>query len=130
MRMIRISEPIWEEISRWGKPGETPDVVLRRLLDIEDKGKKERQPRTAYNIRRISAKVFADDHLFVGFRNGPSEIFLLPGRDDRDAIKKARDRAISFAEEYGASSKQVNAIEKALIDAGYHLRESHVCICP
>ena len=130
MRVIRISEPIWEEISRWGKSGETPDIVLRRLLHIEDKDKKERQPRTAYNIRRISAKVFEDDHLFVGFRNGPSEIFLLPGRDDRDAIKKVRDRAIAFAAEYGASHKQINTIETALTDAGFYLGESHACVCP
>jgi negative regulator of replication initiation len=130
MRIIRISETVWKEITRWGKSGETPDDILRRLLNIENKVGKKRGPRPRYNTRKMTAKLFKDDHLYISFRNGPSESFLLPARRDRDSIRKLRGRAIAFAEEYGASLKQVNTIEKTLTEAGYYLEEPHPCHCP
>ena len=34
MKTIRISEEVWNEIAKFGRFGETPDDVLRRVFEI------------------------------------------------------------------------------------------------
>ena len=46
MRSIKISEEVWDELSKEGKFGETPDDVLRRKYGIEDNNYQQINGRT------------------------------------------------------------------------------------
>ena len=59
--------------------------------------------------------------LFVEFENGRKNQWALPNQQDKDGIRKVRDAAVDFAQQNSASLGQINAVKKALTDAGYYL---------
>lgn len=124
MRTIRISDEVWDEIAERGKFGETPDDVLRRVFGLDKARDTSQRVQTKIRERfaeqRMTARV-EDGHLFVAFQGGASQEFLLPDRTDKNRIRVVRNRAAEFAEKNGATLGQVNAVKKALTEAGYHL---------
>ena len=127
MRMIKISEAVWDAIAERGKFGETEDVVLRRVFGIEEVPEdipRSRRGRgnVRYASKRMSARV-ASGHLIVEFEDGAREKWILPeDRADKAAIRMVREAAVAFALDEGASDPgQTNTVRKALTDAGYHL---------
>ena len=124
MRTIRISEGVWNEIAKRGKFGETPDDVLRRVFDLDANNEPEKytvkKTRARYATKRMSARV-SNETLFVEFLGGQSNTWPLPSKGNKDGIAKVRKLAVEFAENNGASLGQVNAVVKAMTDAGYHI---------
>ena len=123
VRTIRISEDVWNAIAAKGRFGETPDDVLRRVFKIENKVQEIERPsytphrRIRIAKQRMTAKV-SDNHLFVGFLNGPSKQWSLPSRDDKASIRSLLDQAIKFAADNGATVGQQYAVRKSLTNAG------------
>ena len=69
---------------------------------------------------KMSTRV-EDSQLLVQFAGGARELWGLPNRSDKAAIRRVRDAAVTFARHKGATPGQVNAVKKALTDAGYYL---------
>ena len=69
---------------------------------------------------RMTTRV-EDSQLLVQFADGAREQWGLPDRSDNAAIRRVRDAAVAFAHGQGATLGQVNAVKKALTDAGYYL---------
>lgn len=82
------------------------------------RGAEWRAPRRAK--RRMSARV-ERGHLLVGFAEGQMERWELPNRSDKEAIRRVRGMAVAFASENQATLGQINAVKKALTEAGYFL---------
>ena len=125
MRTIRISEEVWAAMAQIGKFGETPDDVLRKVLNIKSKKEEKMaqrltQKRPSYATMKMSAYI-ARNELHVEFANGVSNSWPLPDRNDKTVIRKVRDASAIFAEQNGASLGQINAVKKTLTDSGYHL---------
>ena len=123
MKTIRISEDVWDAIAARGKFGETVDDVLRKVFDITEpiktrtfKGGTRRNKAT----NRMSANV-ERNKLIVEFQTGDRNEWELPDIDDKNGIRSVRDSASEFAEKIGATLGQVNAVKKALTDAGYYV---------
>ena len=126
MRNIKISEEVWQAIAERGKFGETEDDVLRRVFNLPSNSNFERKnflgvsPRVIRAKRRMSS--FVDENkLYVSFQGGPSNSWELPDPSDKSEIRKVRDSAVSFAKANGATIGQINAVKKALTEAGYYL---------
>ena len=77
-----------------------------------------RAPRRA--TKRMSASV-ERGHLQIRFADGLMERWELPNRSDKGAIRRVRDMAVAFARENQATLGQINAVKKALTEAGYYL---------
>jgi hypothetical protein len=133
MRVIRVSEEVWEQIAKRGKLGETEDDVLRREFGIEpgratESGsvvaaakRNQPRPRSRFAQTRMHAAVHSE-HLVVQFEGGEERRWKLPEKSDKAMIRQIRDEAVSFALDQGASDPgQTNAVRKALTDASYHL---------
>lgn len=121
MRTIRISEEVWDEIAKRGVFGETPDDVLRRVFKISERRVGGiNAPRERFATNRMSSKVI-EDKLVVTFQSGASRKWELPPRHDKASIRAIKSQATGFAKENNATIGQVNAVVKALTDAGYHL---------
>jgi len=124
MRTIRISEEVWDEIAKRGKFGETPDDVLRRVFSLNKNSDNAnvivKKRRARYATTRMSTRV-SNGVLYVEFQGGQSSKWQLPTRDDKNGISKVKKYAVEFAENNGASLGQVNAVIKAMTDAGYHI---------
>ena len=133
-RTISITEEVWQEMAKYGRFGETPNDVLKRVFGLlESSGPSRLQlsetqdpvaisPRTRRKIatKRMQA-VVSDNSLTISFVDGPSREFPLPSRSDKNAIRATRAEAMKWGENSGASQGQIDAIKKALTDAGYHL---------
>ena len=136
MRTIEVSDPVWAQIAKRGKFGETEDDVLRRVFDIpkdsssleeilsslpkESRRRTSSSPRRTIARQRMSCNVDGNQ-LYVSFQGGPDRTWKLPHHSDKTTLRKVRDEAVSFAREIGATLGQVNAVKKALTDNGYHL---------
>ena len=131
MRTIKVSEDVWNAIASQGKFGETEDDVLRRVFKLPPDSSAEgsnitpdiprgRQPRKSFAKQRMSSYI-QSNHLHVSFQEGSSDSWTLPNRSDKNGIRIVRDKAVAFAKENKATIGQVNAVKKALTDAGYHL---------
>jgi hypothetical protein len=129
MRTIRISEAVWAAIAERGKFGETADTVLRREFDLpsgNDAGRTQipsgRRGRgnLRYAEKRMSPRVEAGQ-LSVGFEQGPANHWDLSHPSKTEDTKRVLNEAAAFARKQGATPGQVNAIRKALTEAGYHL---------
>lgn len=132
MRVIRVSEEVWQAIAARGSFGETENDVLERVFGI-DKPKQTRPPmqvsratasphhkRQPFATIRMSAEV-RGKILYVSFDHGPSDKWQLPENSDKNGIRDVRDKAVAFAKEHGASFGQEQAVKKALTNAGYWL---------
>ena len=123
MKTIRISDEVWDEIAKRGKFGETEDDVLRRIFSIAGLSRPLPKPmpsRIKKAILRMSTFV-RNGTLFVEFENGRKNQWGLPDQKDRDGIRKVRDIAVEFARQNSAFFGQMNAVKKALTDAGYYV---------
>jgi hypothetical protein len=122
MKTIRVSEEVYDEIYRRGKMKDTPDSVLRRVLDIpDDSGEGGRRSKgTGHSKKRLSTK-FADGQFIVEFADGISNQWTLPDREDKKGIRRVRDEALDFAKKNGASYGQLEAVTKALREEGYYI---------
>lgn len=134
MRTVRISDEVWNEIAKRGKFGESVDDVLRRVFGLDSAAENEdsshethiiSSPRTSGKRRkkatnRMSCYV-SSGRLIVEFASGHRREFKLPDKSDKSGIRRIRDEACAFAEEHGATLGQVNAVRKALTDAGYYV---------
>ncbi len=122
MRTIRISDEVWDKIVEEGKFPETTDDVLRRLLGINSRtrgitgGQRQR-----YATNTLTSKVMNDEVLSLVFRDGASREFILPPKHDKGAIRDVLDNAMSFAKQHNATHGQLQAVRKALTDAGWHI---------
>jgi len=137
MRMIKISEEVWQAIAKRGKFGETEEDVLRRVFELPISSgtcgevTKERLSSLTPNLisytRRKSQAVqrmtsyIARNQLHVEFQDGSSSSWTLPDPKDKPGIREVLDKAIGFARGHEASLGQVNAVRKTLTDQGYHL---------
>ena len=132
MRTIRISEGVWQAIAERGRFGENEDDVLRRVFELPasvgDGGggssahqkTRSRGRRRNLATRRLSAYV-ENRNLVLAFAGGPERRWQLSDTGDKTALKRVRMEAVEFAKEAGATLGQVNAVKKALTEAGYHL---------
>ncbi len=120
MRTVRISDDVWEEIAKRGKFGETVDDVLRRVFEIETPSttSSRRSPRLSQD--RMSSRV-SSGTLIVSFYSGPNKRWKVPEKGSKADIRRIRDEAVEFAQEHGATLGQMNAVRKALTDAGYYV---------
>jgi hypothetical protein len=68
----------------------------------------------------MSAQV-TNQRLDIEFEGMPSRTFALPGNlSDKNSIKQTRAEAHSYARAQGATQGQIDAITKALNEAGYY----------
>lgn len=136
MRMIKISEEVWQAIAQRGKFGETEDDVLKRVFELpvesigEDVITKNRdfitQNKVSFTRRRSLASqrmtsYIARDQLHIEFQDGASSHWSLPNKKDKVGIRAILDKALGFAREHEASLGQINAVRKTLTNEGYHL---------
>jgi len=132
MRMIRVTEDVWQAIASRGKFGETENDVLERVFDIS---KPTEQPRIQTGVQKLNSNSHKRHHfattkmsaevrgkvLSVSFDHGASDSWVLPEKSDKNSIRIARDKAVEFSKQNGASYGQEQAVKKALTDAGYWL---------
>ncbi|QSA99298.1 hypothetical protein [Methylococcus sp. EFPC2] len=136
MRNITVSEPVWKAIAELGKFGESEDDVLRRVFHIPPNTNSSdcpapsmpeprtrsavSSPRRSFATQRMSSYI-RNEQLHVEFQDGASRSWPLPPKNDKVALASMREKAVSFARENGATIGQINAVKKALTDAGFHL---------
>lgn len=131
MRTVRISEAVWDQIAARGKFGESIDDVLRRVFGLEAENSAPEEAKATSRrqmngrsknkaTNRMSANVDMNK-LTVEFASGDRKEFQLPNRNDKLEIRNTRDKACEFAESVGATLGQINAVKKALTEAGYHI---------
>jgi hypothetical protein len=132
-----VSDEVWDKIAERGKFGETEDDVLRRIFGLAEARKpaselapipqRKAGKRRNLSIRRQRASVrrFAGQpnaFLVVAYDDRPGQQWKLPAdRKDRNGIREVLSAALQFGEANQATIGQLNAIRKALTDAGYHL---------
>jgi len=137
MRVIKISEEVWQKIASHGKFGETEDDVLRRILGIPTAAevyptRTTVAPETSFASKALSGRrrSFAKqrltsyinhNQLHVEFQDGASSSWSLPDPKDKANLRAVLEKALSFARENGASVGQVNAVRKTMTNEGYHL---------
>lgn len=120
MKTIRISDEVWKAFEKHGKFGETPDDVLRRVLGVSQNKKRAGSKWNKVATDRMVARV-DNGELSIKFHSGPSKRWHLPSKDDKTGIRKVRDDAVKFAAGVGAAFGQLQAVKKALTDAGYYV---------
>lgn len=137
MRVIKISEEVWQKIASNGKFGETEDDVLRRILGVpatteiyptrtatapatSPANRATSGRRRSFATQRLTSYI-NHNKLHVEFQDGASSSWSLPNPEDKTNIRAVLENALSFAREHGASVGQVNAVRKTLTNEGYHL---------
>ena len=127
MRTIKISDAVWAAIAERGKFGETEDDVLRRVFALPPDNliRRTGPGRTGRGGKRNATKRMSagvtNDRLFIEFEGvGPRPFALPHDLSDRTAIKRVRADAHSYARAQGATQGQIDAITKALNEAGYY----------
>ncbi len=93
MKTIRISDDVWNAMAKHGKFGETPDVVLRRILKIGGS-----DVRSGGDRRKAGKGAFVDSHLSaIGEnRKTKSEIVELFLKKFPDVSEKTAKRNVSW----------------------------------
>ena len=125
MRTIRISDDVWDKIAKRGKFGETPNDVLERVFKINKDTNQRATPRKKKATKPMTTPKVVGQELIVSFKDGTSKKWSLPSRDDKTAIRRVRDEAVTFAEQNGATPGQIDAVKKALTSADYYLTGPH-----
>jgi hypothetical protein len=136
MRIIRISEEVWQAIASRGKFGEMEEDVLRRVFELPANsganvtaaaGQSVQTPNRVTFVRRRSlasqrmTSYIARNQLHIEFQDGASSSWTLPNPKDKAEIRAVLDKALGFAREHGATLGQSNAARKTLTNEGYHL---------
>ena len=140
MRTVRISDEVWEEIAERGRFGETEDDVLRRVFGVPLAQQLVGAPRgpevsSALATRAASKRTgrgpnrstnrqsayVANGQLIVEYASGARKHWVLPARDNKPAIQGIRREAMASGRANDATEGQINAILKALTEAGYHV---------
>jgi hypothetical protein len=122
-KTIKISQEVWNAIAARGKFGETEEVVLRRVLDI-----KSPSPANSVNVWKrqaldaLRAKCTGNELIFQ-FDSGPQKKVVLPQPEDKTAIRKIRDEAVSWATQHGATEGQIKFVQKEFTSRGYHVNK-------
>ena len=93
MKTIRISNDVWEAMAKHGKFGETPDVVLRRILRIDGHA-----VRSGGSQRKAGKGDFVDAHLAANNENRKtkSEIVKLFRKKFPDVSEETAKRNVSW----------------------------------
>jgi len=125
MKIIKISDEVWQEIAKRGKFGETEDDVLKRsyglsIIDNNNNRIGNFNSCKKYATKRLSSRI-QEDMLCLEFQDGISDCWILPSKINVDEIKEVRDKAVSFVKENGATIGQINAVKKTLTEAGYYV---------
>ena len=119
---IRISQDVYDAVAARGAFGETPDDVLRRVLDLPPRPPRvQRTKRGAVrlsdldDIPRGVATVIGkrDRRLVVKLAGAPVAMWKLSGLD-ADGLAAVREEAVAFARERGASGDVEAQIDSAL----------------
>ena len=125
MKTIRISMEVWERIKELGEFGDTPDAVLRRVLDLPKKPPSRSSSITVKwpgkALRPLSCKIVGND-LVLQFLGDKAVHWQLPDLRDHSAIRVVRDQAERWAVTNYASYGQVSAMRKTLTANGYFVR--------
>jgi len=69
---------------------------------------------------RMSARI-EDDCLLVEFEDANANRWELPRRSEKSEIRRIRNEAVAFAQDHGATIGQMNAVKKALTNAGFYI---------
>lgn len=128
-RSVSISDEVYAAIARRGRFGETVDDVLRRVLKVPDRevpasgpipstARRVRSARLA--SRRVSPRV-QDGLLHVSIEGAGDRKWTLPGRDNRNEIRRVTHEALDWATELGATEGQLKAIRKELSNNRYFI---------
>jgi HTH-type transcriptional regulator / antitoxin HigA len=127
MRAIKISDAVWAAIAERGKFGESEDDVLRRVFALPaDNVTRHAGPgRTGRGGKRNATKRMSagvtSERLLIEFEGVAPRPFVLPhDLSDKAAIKRVRADAHNYARTQGATQGQIDAITKALNEAGYY----------
>ena len=125
MITVKISEESYDAVAEHGKFGDSFDDALRRALGLvlPTRTKQKRNPAGHWQhhaTNRLSTYV-QRNKLFVEFKSGAKNEWTLPAQDDKEGIRRVRDAASEFAEQNDATLGQVNAVKKALTEAGYYV---------
>jgi hypothetical protein len=131
MKIIRISDEVWQVIAEHGKFGETEDDVLRRIFKLPASPTSENvqtskttnmtgNRRRSFATRRMSTYIDSGV-LYSEFQNGPSAHWALPDRSEKAEIRRVLDELILFAKSNDATIGQINAARKTLTSEGYYL---------
>ena len=90
-------------------------------MPSNDRGGPRRQaPRRA--TIRMSTRV-EHGYLVVGFADGQLKRWKLPDCSDKESIRRVRNAAVAFAQRNQATVGQINAVKKALTEAGYYVTQ-------
>lgn len=127
---IWVSDEVWNEIAKRGKFGETEDDVLRRFFKLHARPptNKISHPRTRSSARKRrhiatqrQSTYVQNGRLIISYEGGARQEFQLPGRENKLELRRVRTEAVAYGKENLATVGQINAILKALTEAGYHL---------
>lgn len=79
MPVIRISDTTWERLKQWAEPLEdSPEDVIRKVLDLAEKHKEPQRPQFTKPIRTIVAKEFTRSGRLRSGLKAPMESYRLP----------------------------------------------------
>jgi len=126
MKTIRISEDVWNAMVKQGqgKFGETEDVVLRRLLKLDQIPVAENNLQLRWKQRRATVRMTQEvvgNKLKLQFDTGQKFEKSLPAQNDHSGIRGVRDAAVAFVRENGGTKGQEHAAIRALTHRGYHV---------
>jgi hypothetical protein len=111
----KIKDKILKQATR---PDEGAEELKRDSLPSYSPRHFARGPRQAERQQNIRI----NDKIEVAYpEDGIMQAWDLPSKNDREAIRAVRDKALAFAERHGASGGQLKAIMKALTENGYYL---------
>jgi negative regulator of replication initiation len=93
MKTIRISDDVWNAMAEYGKFGETPDDVLRRVLKISPN-----TIRISEKKRRPGKMAFIDTHLTAtgGSRKTKTEIAQLYRKEFPNVSEMTARNSVAF----------------------------------
>jgi len=93
------------------------------LRSPNERGKRPSLRSVRYSTLRISPTVTLDGYLEVFIEGRGDRRWQLPAQSDRDEIARVANQAKAWAIQDGqATQGQLKYIQKALSDAGYHVR--------
>ena len=128
MKTIRISEEVWQDISKKGVFGKTPDIVLRREFGIDQTSNnldnasygQSASPNTIHRNTSFNRR-FEDGYYIVEASNGAKFNEALPEKWDKDEILRLTENVRQFTKAQGGTIGEINASSKKLTEAGYHI---------